>query len=355
MALKYNLKSGSCNSSNCNKDEYGCPQGVCPDFAIKRHDTHPFLKIEIEDCEGPMDFRGLVVEANMWALAKIRDNLEEDMDYFRLADNIGFNQIMVGDVIIVDQVRMPEHMLVLGFDEHNKYVKVQRGYHGTNQGVYKKGTKIRIFRILNGQASAEMEFADEQQVDGTTKKDVLQSSALIYEWQPEDTCLPGCYWLEFKVLKMIDMVLYLPNGNWVGENHKGDDGFFYTGTSSTNSSVKLSYDQINQKYLINGLVWSNDYHLHTDNNYYTGSVHNDGSVLLSKTGASADSNDYNESGVVGFHNVSNISLIPSFSDDSLTPQDYGCVLGEGVEWVRRFPISSEGFLIHIAHSPTTEL
>lgn len=356
MALNYNLKSGSCNSSNCGKDEYGCPQGICPDFIIKRHDTKPFFKVSIEDCNGPVDFRGLVIEANMWALAKLKDNLEENEEYFRLADNIGFNQVMVGDIIVVDHVRLPEHMLVIAFDEHNKFIKVQRGYHGTTAGVYKKGTKIRIFRILNGQAMSEIEYTDIQQVDGTVEKDTISSSSLIYEWQPEDTCLPGCYWMEFKVLKMIEMVLYLPKGNWVGETHQGVDGFFYTGTSNTNSSVKLSYDQINQKYLIDWSVWSTDYHLHTDNNYYTGSTHNDGSVLLNKTGTSADlNNNYNESGVVGFHNASNISLIPSFSDDSLTPEDYKCILGEGVEWVRRFPLDGEGFLIKITHSPTTEL
>ena len=34
--------------------------------------------------------------------------------------------------------------------------------------------------------------------------------------------------------------------------------------------------------------------------------------------------------------------------------DYGCVLTEGVEWIRRFPISDEGYLIRIDFSPTTE-
>ena len=353
MALKYNLKSGTCGKFACDKDSFGCPDGVCPDFVIKRHDTRPAFKVSMEDCNGPMDFRGLVIEANMWALAKLRENLNETDDNFRLADDIGFNQVMVGDIIVVDQIRLPEHMLVLGFDEHNKFIKVQRGYHGTTPGIFKKGTKLRIFRMLNAQAVSEIELDDVQNVDGTVDKDVIQSSSLVYEWQPSDTCLPGCYWMEFKVLKMIDMVLYLSNGNWVGETHQGDGGFFYTGTSSTNSSVKLSYDQINQKYLINSSVWSNDYHLYTDNNYYTGSVHDDGSVLLNKTGASVNSNtNYNESGIVGFHNA---SITPSFTDESLSPENFGCILGEGVEWVRRFPVEGEGFLIKIIHSPTTEL
>jgi hypothetical protein len=353
MALKYNLKSGSCNSqTGCTKDALGCPQGVCPDFVIRRHDTRPSFKVSFEDCEGPMDFRGLVIEANMWALCKLKDNLLEDDEHFRLADDIGFNQVMVGDVIIVDQIRLPEKMLVVGFDEHNKLIKVQRGYHGTTPANLKRGTILRVFRVLNGQAQAEITLDDVQNVDGTIEKDVIQSSSLIYEWQAEDTCLPGCYWMEFKVLKMIDVVWYLPGGQWVGDNFKNTDDFYYTGNSLTDSSVVLYFDQVTNKYLLSNKVWNGEYHLHTDGNYYTGVSHDDGSVLLTKTGVSSENNvSYNESGIVSFHNI---SIIPSFTDESLTPQDFGCILGEGVEWVRRFPIDGEGFLIKIVYSPTSE-
>ena len=51
-----------------------------------------------------------------------------------------------------------------------------------------------------------------------------------------------------------------------------------------------------------------------------------------------------------------LSLItPSFTEADLTPYYFGCILGEGVEWVRRFPISGEGFLIKIEHSPSVEI
>jgi|688.fasta_scaffold174386_2 hypothetical protein len=353
MALKYNLKYGSCNSQSACLDTFGCPQNACPDFVIRRHDTRPALKVEIQDCDGPMDFRGLVVEANMWANAKFKKDLTDTSDSFQFADNIGFDQVMVGDVIIVDQVRSPEHMLVLGFDEHNKFIRVQRGYHGTNIGYYKKGTKIRIFRMLSAQAVAEMIFEDVQTVEGKIEKDVIQSSHLVYEWQPSDTCLPGCYWLEFKVLKMIDIAWSLPGGHWVGEVFTNPDGYFYTGSTQSDSAVKLSYDQVQDKYLLPITNWSGEVHLHTDNNYYTGLIHTDGSVFLSRNGIPSDSNvAYNESGILGFHDI---SIIPSFTDISLTPSDFGCTLGEGVEWVRRFPVSGEGFLIRVEFSPTTEI
>lgn len=349
MTLRFNAKAGACQQDGC-LDKLGCPSDRCPDFIIRRHDTKPAFKVFVEDCNGPLDFRGLVIEANMWALAKLKADLDDSTDTFRLADDIGFDQIMVGDIIFMDRVRMPERMLVLGFDEYNKLVKVQRGYQGTNPGFWNKGTKMRIFRIISAPAEAEIILQDVQNIDGTTDKDVLTESYLVYEWRPEDTCLPGCYWFEFKVLKMIDMVWYLPGGFWTGEINAGTDGYFYTGTSFTDSSVRLSFDQVEDKYFLPHTPWAGEVHLHSDSNYYTGVVHNDGSVFLNKTGVpSSLDTPYNEDGVGLF------SLIPSFTDEALTPYYFGCVLGEGVEWVRRFPMDGEGFLINVQFSPTTEI
>lgn len=351
MSLTFNLRSGGCQSTPC-LDPFGCPDGVCPDFIIRRHDTRPPLKVAMEDCDGPMDFRGLIIEVNMWALAKLKAALDESTEYFRLADDIGFEQVMVGDIIVMDRVRLPEHMLVVAFDETNKLIKVQRGYHGTTSSPWKKGAIMRIFRILNAPALAEIVFEDVQDVDGTIEKDVIQESFLVYEWQPEDTCLPGCYYLEFKVLKMIDMVWYLPGGNWTGEINIGDDGFFYTGSEFTDSSVRLSFDQVNDIYLLPDVAWSGEAHLHSDNNYYTGTIHNDGSVFLNKTGVPSDpTTSYNDSGVASLLDV---SIIPSFTDESLSPYYFGCILGEGIERVQRFPLNGEGFLIRISGSPTSE-
>lgn len=352
MAIKFNTKSGSCQTQSSCVSKDGCIPGVCPDFVIRRHDTKPVFKVNVEDCDGPIDFQGLVVEASMWALSKLKTNIAESDEYFSLADDVGFDQIMVGDIIIMDRVRNPEHMLVIGFDENNKLVRVQRAYHGTEASSWKKGNTLRIFRFMGSAASSELEFQDIINVDGTIDRDVIQGSYLVYDWQANDTCLPGCYWFEFKLLKMIDTVWYLPGGSWVGDVFEHTDGFFYTGTSFTDSSVKLSYDQIQDKYLIPNTHWKSEMHIHSDEKMYTGTDHDDGSVVLTKTGIPSDDNiSYNNDGVVAL----SASIIPSFTDENMTPSDFGCSLGYGVEWVRRFPIEGEGFLIKIENSHTTEI
>lgn len=351
MGITFNTKSGGCSSSQSTcLDKMGCPPNVCPDFVIRRHDTKPSFKVAVEDCDGPLDLQGLVVEVNMWALAKLKTALAVDDTYFRLADDIGFEQVMMGDIIIMERARNPEYMLVTGFDETNNLIRVERAYHGTTASNWKKGTLMRIFRVMGSLAESELSFQDVQDVDGTITKNVLQTSYLIYDWKAEDVCLAGCYWLEFKVLKMIDVVWFLPGGYWSGDVFTHDDGYFYTGLAFTDSSVRLSYDQIQDKYFIPDTQWNGEFHIHTDAGYYTGSFHDEGSVVLSKTGIPSDDNtSYNENGVVA------LSVIPSFTDISLTPADYGCTLGEGVEWVRRFPIEGEGFLIKITDSFTTEI
>lgn len=350
MGLNFDLKNG-CNSKSTGSgcvSKYGCPSDMSPNMTIKRHDNKPAFKVMLEDCDGPFDVQGMVIEANMWSLAKLRDTIDETCDYFRLVGDIGFEQIMVGDIIVMDRVRMPERMLVTAFDEVNKLVKVQRGYHGTTPSPWKKGTVMRNFRIMNAPAESELVFEDVTTVEGTTEKDVLQEAYLVYEWQPEDTCLPGCYWFEFKVIKMIDVVYYLPGGNWTGMTNTYADGFFYTGSTFTESSVRLSYDQVNDKFFLPDTPWAGQYH-ENDGKTYTGLVQNDGSVLLNQTGLPSDSDvEYNEMSL-------DISMIPSFTDESLTPYYFGCVIGEGVEWIRRFPTTGEGFLICIGDSHTPEM
>lgn len=249
------------------QDAFGCPPNVCPDFTIKRHDTKPPLKVAVEDCEGALDLtdEDLVVEVNMWAKGKLKSALTVDSTYFALADNIGFNQIMLGDIVIIEQVRSPEHLLVTGFDEANKFVRVQRGYNGTQISPWRKGQSLKIFRVLGGVAEVELARQDIIKIDGTTESNVLVESRLVYEWTPESTCVPGCFWLEFKLLKMEAVVSAM--------------------TDVTPSFIP--------------------------------------------------------------------SDIPS-DIPSLLPS-YGCGLGVGVEWVRRFPAEAEGYLIKIIDSPTAEI
>ena len=259
---------GSCEtqgSSGC-VDKFGCPPDMCPDFVIKRHDTKPPFRVSVEDCDGALDLTDdtLVLEINMWARGKLKAAITNTDTFFALADNIGFCQAMVGDIIVMERVRSPEHMLVTGFDENNKLIRVQRGYNGTSAVAWKKGTSLRIFRIMNGPAEIETVTADILQSDGTTLEDQVTGTFLVYEWNANSSCLPGCYWLEFKLLKM--------------------------------EVVEVN-------------------------------------MML----------------------VNTASVIPSFTPSTLSAEDFGCILGDGVEWERRFPSGGEGFLIHIANSPTAEI
>jgi len=376
MGIQFNFRNmsqGNCGANTC-LDKFGCPTDRCPDFTIRRHDTKPPFRVKLEDCGGPLDVQGLVVEVNMWALAKLKKNITAECEYFALADGIGFDQIMVGDIIIFHRVRSPEYMLVLGFDECNGYVRVQRGYRNTTPSKWKKGTVIRIFRAMNAPAQTEMVFDDVQEVDGTITTDVLSEAFVVYEWLPEDTCLPGCYWLEFKILKMKGLVLYLPSGYWTGEIHQEDTGVYYTGTLQTDASVKLSYDSVEDKYFLPADQWDGAIHLYSAE-YYTGTEHNDGSVVLDRTDRPSDltvayDSTSEETGIVvevdedesesfptsitPCSDISTISCAVSFTDPDLSSSDFGCMLGENVEWIRRFPLSGEGFLIKIIDSPTRE-
>lgn len=346
MAINLNIKgfSHGCQSNGC-LDKFGCPPNVCPDFTIRRHDTKPPFKITVEDCDGPLDLQGLVVEVSMWAKAKLKAAITPDDEYFQLADNIGFEQVMIGDIILMDRVRSPEYMLVTGFDEENYFIQVERGYRSTTPGNWKKGAAMKIFRVLDAVAQTEIVLEDERNVDGTTTKDVLQESLLVYEWLTTDTCLPGCYWLEFKLIKMLGLTLFLPGGNWVGPINEVD-GVFYTGTDNTSSSVRLSYDSVNDRYLIPADAWTGESHVYSGS-YYTGTDHDDGSVLMNRNDIPSDSD-------TAYSNVTMLAVTPSFTDEVLTPEDFGCILGDGVEWVRRFPVEGEGFLIKITDSPTRE-
>lgn len=365
MAINFNYKnsSGSCQDQCI--DKFGCPPNRCPDFTIRRHDTKPPFKVSVEDCDGPMDIQGIVVEINMWAMGKLKKAITPSSASIELSEGIGFEQIMVGDIILLDRVRVPEYMLVTGFDEDNKLVLVDRAYRNTTAGNWKKGTKMRIFRILNAPAQTEFAFEDLPQVDGTTIKDELTGAFVVYEWSPEDTCLPGCFWLEFKLLKMKELTVFLPGGYWSGPINQDNMDNYWTGTNKTDSSVLLSYDGLYNKYMLPSSTWKESFHLSSDHSYYTGTEQDDGSVLLNRD----DNSSSAEVPYTSIENVSVISIIEpnssSFTypttdpsaiiDPSNRSEYYGCLLGEGVEWVRRLPISGEGFLVKIENSFTPEI
>jgi hypothetical protein len=313
MAINYTTSGDGCLQSQC-EDKFGCGQGT-PVFTIRQHDTRPEFKVSIEDCGLPMDIRGLVIEVNMWASAKLRRHITATDEYFQLADDIGFEQVMINDIIVMNRVRLPEYMLVTGFDEDDRLVRVQRGYKGTTPSRWKRGAKLRIFRVLNGQGETELVYEDIREIDGTLNKNTITASYLIYKWQPEDTCLPGCYWFEFKMLKMIDLVLFLPGGHWIGPVYHHDDDYYYTGTAKTESSVQLSYDSLNDRYIIPTSQWKGDYHVFSAN-YYTGTLHNDGSLYLNRNDKPFDVDNAQQP--VGISRSD--YTVPSRIDDQPLPQ-----------------------------------
>lgn len=140
----------------------------------------------------------------MWMRGKMARAMAADDTVLHLAGNIGYNQIAVGDMLLVDRPRSAEQMLVVGFDESAMTVTIERGYNETTPAAYKRGTAFRGFRTLNAVGSTEMVRQDIVRVDGTTDEQVLTESSIIYEWSQSDTAMPGCFLLELKIIKLDD-------------------------------------------------------------------------------------------------------------------------------------------------------
>jgi hypothetical protein len=181
------------NSNNCDG---------CPEFTIKQHDTRPAFKVDILDCEQPIDLSDLVIEASMWANAKLKTAITPASMTISFADNRGFEQINTDTIIQIGDGRLFERMLIDTINEEAKTVTVFRAQMSTGAYNWKKGTKIKLLRFLNNPAVGELEYQDIENLDGTTQKDQLVRSTLSYEFKTGDTCMAGCYYLEFKIIKM---------------------------------------------------------------------------------------------------------------------------------------------------------
>lgn len=199
---KYIMSCSNNNNSTCS-DQCGCPSGICPDFLIRRYDTKPDYRVLMEDCNGPMDLTDLILESTMWAKSKLKTNITSTDTALSLADNIGFNQIIVGDMLIIERTRGSEKVLVTSFDENNKLVYVDRGQDGTTAQDWSRGNPIKIVKFMNRPAKVEMVYEDILEIDGTTTQNVLQESYFIHEWSLPETDAPGCYYLEFKLMTQV--------------------------------------------------------------------------------------------------------------------------------------------------------
>ena len=190
----------------CGGSSGDCAQSGCkstPDFCIKRGDTRPLVRVSVEDCDGAVDLsdENLVVEASMWFDAKLKAGISDSATSILFADNIGFEQVSVGDVVVVARPRSPEKMLVVGVDESAKAVVVERGRDSTSPSEWPKGTPLHVFSFINQLADVEMVMDEVESVDGTSSE-VLSESFVSFPWQPSHTALPGCYMVEFKMTMM---------------------------------------------------------------------------------------------------------------------------------------------------------
>lgn len=187
-------QSGCSNSGDCPKK---------PDLCIKRNDTRPSFKMSISDCEGVVDLtdENLVLEASMWFDTKTKTALTDSSTTVQFADNIGFEQVMVGDVIVTGSTRNPEKMSVFSVDEDQKTITVSRGHAGTTARQWPKGTQLHVFRFADQTAEIQSFYEDITNVDGSVASE-LSDTLLVFNWEPEHTEGPGCYWIEFKLARI---------------------------------------------------------------------------------------------------------------------------------------------------------
>jgi len=193
----------------CGSKSVGCnDSGSCPappDFCIKRHDTRPSFRISMSDCDGPVDLTedGIVLEASMWFVAKLKSAITTSSTEIRFADDVGFDSVKVGDVISTSKARSPEKMLVTAIDEASKTVDVTRGHAGTSPQDWAKGTGLNVFRFADAPAAVESVVETVESVEGSTSEE-LTDTLLVFEWSGDQTSMPGCYWFEFKIIKLSD-------------------------------------------------------------------------------------------------------------------------------------------------------
>jgi hypothetical protein len=228
---------------------------------------------------------------------------------------------MIDDIIIMDRIRSPEQMLVTGFDEDNKLIYVQRGYNGTVASVWKKGSSMKIFKFINAPASIEPNREDVAKPDGTTEN-VLTDTFLVYEWDVNNTCLPGCYWFEFKVFEMTDG--HSGHSGHSGHHHHHDEymdgwnaGWHQGMEIGENESLDTNFQAWELGKLREYEKWSEE--------------------------AREQHHEHHH------HHDEDIVLVPNVIS-YISTDVYRCS-PLGVKWVRRFPVEGS-FLIQITDSPT---
>jgi hypothetical protein len=170
------------------------------DFIIKRNSTQPSLRLKVFDCDwSPIDLSKFEITASMWANAKLKKDISYSDFEILLADNVGLNTVIPGDVILLKS--SADHELVQVASIVDNAIMVTRGYFETTAVSWKKGTSIKIIKIMNSSATYDLVREDVIKLDGTKELNVLVESYLVYNWFVDDTRVPGEYYLEFKVIE----------------------------------------------------------------------------------------------------------------------------------------------------------
>jgi hypothetical protein len=208
----------------CGQSTSGCSNSNCesaPDFCIKRGDTKPSFKVSMEDCDGVVDLtdENLLLDANMWFKARLKSSIDSSSSVISFADSVGFDQVSVGDIVLTDRTRNPEKMLVSSIDESAKTVTVQRGYESTSPDDWSKGTLLRIFKFVNEPAEIQSVFEQVENLEGTVAEE-LSDTFMVFNWNSPHTSMPGCYWLEFKLIMMSESSVL-----WVKRMPLSKEGF----------------------------------------------------------------------------------------------------------------------------------
>lgn len=222
----------------CGGSADGCGgSGACPetpDFCIKRHDTRPSFRVSVSDCDGVLDLtdENLVLEASMWFETKIKSAINQSATVISFADNIGFNQVLVGDLIVTNSVRYPEKMVVSSIDEVAKTVTVQRGQNGSTAQPLGRGASLNVFRFVDSPAEIESVFGDITNLDGTVNNELLDTF-LVFNWEGNQTSLPGCYRMEFKLMRISPSTADV---EWTKRFPLGSPGFLINVVDSATSN-----------------------------------------------------------------------------------------------------------------------
>jgi hypothetical protein len=147
----------------------------------------------------PLDLTGKEITASMWANAKLKKDISDSDTEILFADNIGLNSVIPEDVLLLKS--SSDHELVQVSSIENNNITVTRGYFDTTSINWKKGTNIKIIKIMNSSATYDLVKEDVMKLNGTVEKNVLVESYLVYNWFVDDTRVPGEYYFEFKVIE----------------------------------------------------------------------------------------------------------------------------------------------------------